>query len=131
MEEKSLSIGTVLELLAWTDRTVLLNNQHKEEFCMLCREWLSGHGHKFAKAAKPVVIPVSATPADTKVAKAPITPENDPYFRSIDRQIEEINDIRRQREAEKSLAKYNKKPRKKSTTSPKKSAKTKVKRKKG
>jgi hypothetical protein len=131
MEEKSLSIGTVLELLAWTDRTVLLNNQHKEEFCMLCREWLIGHGHKFAKVSKPVVVPVGANPADTKTAEAPLSPENDPYFRSIDRQIEEINDIRRQREAEKSLAKYNKKSRNPRATSPKKTAKTKVKRKKG
>ena len=131
MEEPELTTGRVLELLAWVTRTVLLNNQHKEDFSAVCKHWLVSHGHKFPKPEKSTPTTPSPRPDEAVIVKKQASIDDDPYFKSIDKQVAEINAERRRRVAVDSLVKYNKKPKPKTAKNTNKNAKIKVRRKKG
>jgi hypothetical protein len=90
MGKTSLGIQTVVELKAWAKKTLLINDQHKEEIVILCNEWLLGQGYKE---------PRPASPADGAVVvkEVPLTVENDPYFRRIDAQVAAIAAARAER----------------------------------
>ena len=91
MGKTSLSTSSIVELRAWADKTVLINDQHKEEIAVLCTEWLMGHGYREPKPAKPTAV------LENKITITPLTVDTDPYFRKIDAQVALINSARAMR----------------------------------
>ena len=96
MDKTSLSTPSIVELRAWADRTVLINDQHKEEIIVLCTEWLRGHGYCEPKTEKPKEVfenKITITPMNSgHVIRSAV--ESDPFLRKIDEQVAAINAAR-------------------------------------